>query len=360
MKVLIATGSSGGHIFPAVALMEALRKSGAQVLLVLPQKNQQNNFLVAAGQVEYIPAVNFSLKLSRMNLVGSYLFLCCAWKSLRIIIKFKPEVVVGFGSLNTVALIFWAWLFRIKTMLHEQNVICGRANRLLAKLVDRVAVSFSQTCSDLDIAPEKIVLTGNPLRLDMCRVDKKEALDFFGFKEGKLTILVTGGSQGSHRLNVVCLEALAAYQKNIELQVIHICGAQDLGVLGTGYASSALQYKLFDFLLRMQYAYSVADLVICRAGATTIAELQKFKIPAILIPYPFAYAHQSANAFVLEKIKAAWVIRDQEFTPEKLKAVLNELLLDPQKLVAMRQAYDAQLAVSDAAGLLAKEVLAVV
>jgi len=357
MRVLIVTGSSGGHIFPATALAQVLENSGSETLLVLPQKSHLDKIPIAAEQIKYITAVNLSLNLSSKNLFELYYFLVSIWESLRIIIKFKPDVVVGFGSLNTVALIFWAWLFRVRTIIHEQNVICGRANRVLAKLVDRVAVSFSQTRESLNIAPEKIVLTGNPLRGNLLRLDKKEALDFFGFEKDKRTILVTGGSQGSHRLNLVCLEALSAYQKKDSLQIIHICGVQDLNLLKNSYASLGLAYKLFDFLPQMQYAYSAADLIICRSGATTIAELQRFQIPAVLIPYPFAYAHQLANAQVLEKLKVALIIQDQEFTPEKLNVVFTQLLADSQKLESMRQAYaDSQ--IFDAAELLAKEVLA--
>lgn len=356
MRVLIVTGSSGGHIFPAIALVDSLMNSGQEVLLVLPQKSRKNNIPIAVGQIKYIPASNLSFNFSSKNIPGFWFFLLGAWASLHIIIKFKPDVVIGFGSLNSLALIFWAWLFRIKTIIHEQNVICGRANRLLSKLVDRVAVSFSQTRDGLNIASEKIILTGNPLRRDLVRLDKKEALDFFRFKEKKFTILITGGSQGAHRLNAACLEALSVYPNKDELQVIHICGRQDFTWLNAGYTALALTYKLFDFLPQMQNAYSLADLIICRAGATTIAELQKFRIPAILIPYPFAYAHQLANAQVLQKLKAAGIIYDQELTPEKLGAKITEFLADPLKLEAMRRAY-AQLEERDATQLLAKEVL---
>ncbi|MFH0917848.1 MAG: undecaprenyldiphospho-muramoylpentapeptide beta-N-acetylglucosaminyltransferase [Candidatus Omnitrophota bacterium] len=359
MRILVATGSSGGHIFPAIALVEALKDSGAQVLLVLPQKARQNNISVATGQIKYIPAAVLSFSVSSKNIVGLYFFLAGAWESLRIVMKFKPQVVVGFGSLNTVALIFWAWLFRIKTIIHEQNVICGRANRVLAKLVDKVAVSFRQTADYLNVSPEKIVFTGNPLRKDLLGLNKAAALEFFSFKEGKLTILITGGSQGAHNLNAVCLEALASHPRQEAFQVIHISGVEDFTWLINGYAATTLTYKLFDFFSQMQYAYSVADLIICRAGATTIAELQKFKIPAILIPYPFAYAHQLANAQVLGNLKAALIIQDRELTPERLRGIFTQLLADPQKLEAMHQAYMG-FQDFDAAGLLAKEVLAAV
>jgi UDP-N-acetylglucosamine--N-acetylmuramyl-(pentapeptide) pyrophosphoryl-undecaprenol N-acetylglucosamine transferase len=356
MRVLIVTGSSGGHIFPAMALWEELKNQGQEAVLVLPKKSREGNIPVDPRQIKYIQAANLSLKLSSKNLIEFCLFLWGGWESLRLIVKFNPDVVVGFGSLNTIALIFWAWIFRKRTVIHEQNVVCGRANRLLSKLVDKVAVSFDQTRKYLNICPERIVLTGNPLRKEMVRVGKKEALDFFGLKDGKFTILVTGGSQGSHRLNDVCFETLSAYRKRIELQVIHISGVQDFGWLENRYKGTDLTFRIFSFLKEMQYAYSAADLVVCRAGATTISELGKFRIPAVLIPYPFAYAHQFSNARVLSELKAALIIDDRQLSVEKLSACFNELLADPLKLESMRQGYR-KFSKQEAAGMLAKEVL---
>lgn len=356
MRVLIVTGSSGGHIFPALALIDSLKDSCGEVLLVLPEKSKNSFNLIISAQVKYIPAADLGLNLNSRNIRGAYLFLLGVWESLRIVIKFKPDVVVGFGSLNTVALIFWAWLFRIKTIIHEQNVIPGRANRLLAKLVDRVAVSFSRTNNYLNISSEKIVLTGNPLGKDMIRINRELALDYFKFNQGKFNILITGGSQGSHKLNSVCFEAISASKRKDDLQVIHISGAGDFSTLKERYAALSLTCKVFDFSFAMQYAYSVADLVICRSGATTLAELQRFAIPAILIPYPFAYAHQEANARVLEDLKAALVINDEELTAEKLTLLLDEFLINPDKLKSMRSAYAPE-QTPPAASLLAREVL---
>lgn len=355
MRILIVTGTSGGHIFPALALIDSLKDPGNELLLVLPKK-QGGRILAPKTQVEYIPAANLTFNLSSKNIKEALAFLWGAWLSLRIVIKFKPDVAVGFGSLNTVPIIFWAWLFRKKTIIHEQNVIPGRANRLLAKLVDEVAVSFEQTKNYLNILTGKISVTGNPLRKELIRIDRQKALEFFGFKEGRFNILITGGSQGSHKLNTVCFEAVSACQRKADLQLIHICGAKDFSVIKERYASLGLSAKVFDFFDSMQYAYSTADLVISRAGATTVAELQKFKIPALLIPYPFAYAHQEANARVLEDLKAALIVRDEELNADKLAAVLDELLGDPDKLNSMQNGYT-QVQAKDASYLLAKEVL---
>lgn len=356
MRVLLATGSSGGHIFPALALMDQLKASGADVLMVLPKKNSSSEIAGESESIKYIHASSLGLKLGSENISGAYFFLIGAWEGLRAIIEFKPDVVVGFGSLNTVALLFWAWLFRIKTVIHEQNAVPGRANRLLAKFVDRVALSFSQTSSYLKISRQKLILTGNPIRKGLVKLGRKEALDFFNFKEGKFNILITGGSQGSHKLNTVCSVALSGCDEKNNLQLVHISGAQDFTLIKQAYAQAAVAHKVFNFLHDMQYAYSIADLVICRAGATTIAELQRFGLPALLIPYPFAYAHQLNNARVLEDSGSAMIIRDEELCVEKLRDIIRELMGEAQKLKTMRQAYS-RVQVLDAAGLLANEVL---
>ena len=339
MRVLIVTGSSGGHIFPAVALAEELEKMSVDLLLVLPQKSSEDKLPVAACNLRYIPAGFLSFNLSRKSIAGFICFLSGAWESFRLILKFKPDVVVGFGSLNTLALVFWAWLFRIKTIIHEQNVVCGKANRLLSKLVDRVAISFSQTRGNLNIADEKIVLTGNPLRRDLTRIEKKVALDFFNFQKEKFTILITGGSQGSHRLNSVCFEALANYPAKHNLQIIHICGVPDFGYLEDKYSSLNLSYKLFEFFKQMEYAYSIADLIICRSGATTIAEIVKFRVPAILVPYPFAYGHQLANAQVLSNLGSGEIIFDNNLSADSVGEKLQGYFAHPERLRMMAQAY---------------------
>ena len=356
MRVLLVTGSSGGHIFPALALMDRLKDSGAEVLMVLSEKDNSSRIVAESGRVKYIRASRMGLKLGSKNISGAYFFLIGAWQSLDAVIKFKPDVVVGFGSLDTIALLFWAWLFRIKTVIHEQNVIPGRANRLLAKFVDKVAVSFTQTNNYLDVSSEKIILTGNPIRKSLVELDRKEALDFFNFKEGKFNILITGGSQGSQKLNTVCFTALSECDEKNDLQLVHISGSRDFALLKQSYAEAQVAHKIFEFLPDMQYAYSIADLVICRAGATTIAELQRFSLPALLIPYPFAYAHQLVNARVLEDSGSALIIRDEELCVEKLRDIIRQLLNNRQKLKAMRQAYSRN-RVLDAASQLANEVL---
>ena len=359
MKILVVTGASGGHIFPALSLIEALaeRDRGIEMLLVLPKRSLRAEALPARFKVKHISISNLKMGFSFKNLIAVFDFLKGSLESLFLMIEFRPDVVVGFGSLNSIPLVILAWLFRTKTLIHEQNVIPGRANKLLSKFADKIAISFAETKDYLKVSPERIVFTGNPIRKDLKRISRQEALKFFGFHEDKFTILVVGGSQGSHRINVNFQEAVSLLAASSGFQVIHLSGAKDFDPLLEKYEDSDINFRLYPFLKEMQYAYSASDLAITRAGATTISELLFFRSPAIIIPYPYAYAHQLSNARVLERMKTAIVIKDEELEAEDLKETLEDLMSNPDKIRQMRQNFSRDISL-DADLLLAKEVLA--
>lgn len=358
MRILVVTGASGGHIFPALSLIEALaEKDGSiETLLVLPKRSLRAEALPKRFKVKHISISNLKMDLSFKNLIAVFDFLKGSLESLFLMIEFRPDVVVGFGSLNSIPLVILAWLFRTKTLIHEQNVIPGRANKLLSKFADRIAISFAETRDYLKVSPERIVLTGNPIRKDLKRISRQEALKFFGFHEDKFTILVVGGSQGSHRINVNFQEAVSMLA-GPGFQVIHLSGAKDFDPLLEKYEDSDINFRLYPFLKEMQYAYSASDLAITRAGATTISELLFFRSPAIIIPYPYAYAHQLSNARVLERMKTAIVINDEQLEAQDLKETLEDLMSNPDKVRQMRQNFSRDISF-DADLLLAKEVLA--
>lgn len=351
MRVIVSTGSSGGHIFPALAFLDSLkeRSKGISTLLILPRSYIKENIILnfdndwsSSGfcNIKYTSIAPMRLKLDLKNLISGFNFLRGSLESLFLLIEFKPDFVVGFGSIYSVPMVFWAWIFRIKTLIHEQNVIPGRANRLLTKFADRVAISFIETKQYLKINPEKIMLTGNPIQKKLKKIDRSEALNYLGFKEDKFTILVLGGSQGSQRVNTSFLEAISGLSDKAGFQVIHITGKQNYSLLHQRYKDLNVEARLFTFLENMQYAYSLCDLAVSRAGAVTIAELIYFRIPAIIIPYPFAYGHQSANARVMEKIGAAVIINDDELGKDKLRGTLNDLLSNAEKYKYLASCYE--------------------
>jgi UDP-N-acetylglucosamine--N-acetylmuramyl-(pentapeptide) pyrophosphoryl-undecaprenol N-acetylglucosamine transferase len=359
-KVMVVTGSSGGHIFPALAFLEKLKEkySTIDVFLVLPRpfcrvedilekrpKGLVNNSVVKridnlGYRIKYLPISAIGLNFSLKNFFAICNFFKGTLEGLALFIRFGPDIVVAFGSIICIPVVFFAWIFRIKTILHEQNVIPGRANRFLAKIADRIAISFSESSSYLSSSVNRLELTGNPLRQSLKKIDKKAALGFFALSDMKFTVLVTGGSQGSHKINLCFQQAFSGLSDKEKLQVIHLAGDKDYDLLKELYKNFNEDIKLFDFLKDMQYAYSAADLIITRAGATTISEIILFKLPAIIVPYPYAYQHQLANARILEKRGLAVIIEDRLLDERRLKDALEDLLNNRQQLQDMRSGYD--------------------
>lgn len=335
MRILVVTGSSGGHIFPALAFLEGLEDRNIESLLVLPIKNIQYSLAKSSYKIKYLSIVPIK------DIPAIFKFIKACWESLGLLLSFKPEVVVSFGSLSGIPMVLFARILGIRTFLHEQNVIPGRANRFLIKFADKIAVGFRESAVYLGKYSQKIIFTGNPIRKELKILDKNEALDYFGFKNGLITILVVGGSQGSRRINSEFIKALSPATWRSGVQVIHITGTGDFDSINGKYLNLGMSRKVFAFLNNMQYAYSAADLVICRAGAITISELMHFKIPAIIIPYPFAYQHQKANSTVLEINNCALVINEEELDKGNiLEESLVSLVSAPDKLIQMRSAYN--------------------
>ncbi len=342
MKVLVVTGSSGGHIFPALSLLDTLKDKKIDTLLVIPSGSIKNQVLLNRYNLSYLSISNIRLRFNLKDFIAALKFFKGSWESLILLIKFKPDIVAGFGSINSVPIVLLAWLFRIKTLIHEQNVVPGRANRLLAKFADRIAVSFTETKDYLKVNQEKIVTTGNPIRQELKRIEKRTALSFLEFSDDKFTLLAMGGSLGSHSINMAVPLAVSIISNNYRLQVIHITGTQDYDLLNKRYRdlNANVKAKLFTFLEDMRYAYSACDLVVCRGGATTIAELINFRLPAVIVPYPFAYGHQLSNAEVLKRKGAAIIIDDHELTANLLKEVIEPFINNPQNLQNMRLNYN--------------------
>jgi UDP-N-acetylglucosamine--N-acetylmuramyl-(pentapeptide) pyrophosphoryl-undecaprenol N-acetylglucosamine transferase len=167
-------------------------------------------------------------------------------------------------------------------------------------------------------------LTGNPLRKELRRVDRKEALEFFGLDTDKFTFLVMGGSQGSRHINEVLAESLHKIPDPSAFQVIHICGNKDYNYLNNKYKDLPVRVRLIAFLDKMEYAYSASNLVFSRSGATTVAELDYYNIPSIFVPYPFAYAHQYRNAQVLERKGRAVIVKDEDLSVDKLLDLISD------------------------------------
>jgi UDP-N-acetylglucosamine--N-acetylmuramyl-(pentapeptide) pyrophosphoryl-undecaprenol N-acetylglucosamine transferase len=358
MKILIACGGTGGHIFPGLGLYNALKKrqSNTDIILVLAKREILSpivnegypHIYLSLAPLRFIPPCRCHWQGGLQNSILVLKLLKGTAQSLGVLLKFRPNVVVGFGGYASFPLLFFAWLFRIETVIYEPNVTPGLANRMLAYLVDKIAVGFAKTRDCFGVNSRKVKFTGNPLKPGLVRIEKTPAREFLGlnpdrpspsFKNrleeegwGRFTILVMGGSQGAHKINTVFLKAVSLLYRSLNksgLQIIHLCGRQDRSFLEKGYKDLGIKARVFAFFSAMEYAYSAADMVISRAGAASISEIAFFGLPSILIPYPYGHRHQLENAHYLCKNNAAILLEEEELNPEILKNKILELFNNP-------------------------------
>ncbi len=328
-KVLIATGITGGHFFPAVRFAEKYLEEhpDSEITFVLGRTVSTVVVSKYLGrfQVKHIPVdpfpVSFSFKLLSF-LINYPRSLFRTWSFLK---ELKPTVLVSFGSYSSFPSVLAAWVSGIPIVVHEQNKISGWANRASAVFARFVAVSFPDTLGHLPA--RKVRYLGYPLRSEIRR---SVALNSGKDIGGKSRILVLGGSQGSQRLNQAVLEffsSLSSEEKK-RFAVIHIAGDKELESVKNRYVALHIENEVSAFSEQIGELYRRSTLVIARAGAGTIFELAAFGLPGILIPYPHAYAHQSLNARCLYKSRACLMIEEKELNAERLKLEVTTLLSD--------------------------------
>jgi len=340
MRMIAVTGASGGHIFPALAFLEEMgeKRPDIRTLLVLPDSLVGTSADFGGQEVKFIPIG--ALHGGARALPSAWRLCLGSARSLELLLAYKPDLVVGFGSLSCVPLMLSAWMLRIPTMLHEQNVVPGKANRFLGRFVDKVAVSYEES-KGLFPVPRRTVFTGNPLRKQMRRIPKDEARAYLGLGPGRFTVLVMGGSQGARSINRLFPAAAAALAPEKAPQVIHISGTAQFAEVTAAYAAAGITAKVYPFLTRMECAYSAADAAVCRAGAITCAELAAYALPALVIPYPFANGHQSRNAAVLERAGCCRIVKDGDLDAAEIGSFLNCCQDGGQFLSRMRSAFPA-------------------
>lgn len=337
IDVVLAAGGTGGHLFPAAALAEALAARGLAPLLVTDRRG-----LAYAGnlRVRTIPAGSLagSPMAKARGLAGLAAGLAVATA---LLMRCRPGCVVGFGGYPAVPTTLAARLLRLPLVLHEQNALLGRANRLVAGHARRIATSFPETAGVSPRDRGKLVFTGNPVRRAIADLG---TLPYAAPEPGgPLSLLVVGGSQGARALSDVLPTAVSSLPPSdrARLRLVQQCRPEDLERVRTAYAEAGVAAELATFFDDMPARLATAQLIVTRAGASTIGELLSVGRPAILVPYPHAADdHQTANAVAMERLGAAWTMPEPAFTPEALAARLAELLATPATLanVASRAA----------------------
>ena len=353
MKIAIAGGRTGGHLFPALAVGEVLLERGHEVLLFISEK--EIDALAVQGRSEFrfekLPSIGMPRVFSPAMFTFFQRFLAGLASCRRIFADFKPDAVLGMGGFTSTAPILAGKLRRVPTFLHESNAIPGKANRLNACLVDAVLLGFEECRRHFPRV--RCEVTGTPLRRSLDRrVPREEALAGLGLQPDGKTVLVMGGSQGAHGINAA-MQAAAAGGKLDGLQVIHLTGAGDEAATAQSYRAAGVAAHVAAFCRRMEDAYSAADLVVARSGAASLSEISHFGLPALLIPYPHAAEnHQQLNAEIFARAGAAKLLEESATTGETLAAAIRKLTEDPELLHIMA-VHSRSLAPRDAAACVA-------
>ncbi|QQY08088.1 MAG: UDP-N-acetylglucosamine--N-acetylmuramyl-(pentapeptide) pyrophosphoryl-undecaprenol N-acetylglucosamine transferase [Candidatus Xiphinematobacter sp.] len=338
MKIAIACGGSGGHLFPGLAVAKALSERNHEVLLLISEKKIDSVALQAHSEflVEKLPPISFPSALSPTFIQ----FLRFAWKSLakcnRILVHYQPRVVLGMGGSTSAALVVTARVAGILSCVHESNSIPGRANRLGAKLASHVLLGFAECRAHFPRV--ECTVTGIPIRMTLTRrIPRAQALTDLHLDPLRKTLLVIGGSQGASSINQL-LSHTAPLLRNMHLQIIHLVGREDGCSLAANYSRENIPAYVAVFHHRMEQVFSSADLVISRAGASTLSEISHFGLASVLIPYPFARDnHQESNAAVFVRATAAEMLLESDATPEILTRLIMDLLNDECRRQCMAQ-----------------------
>jgi len=329
MKLLIAAGGTGGHIFPGISVAEALTSSGTGEVFFagtpygLEEKLiPQNGYRLA--KIEAKPFLGASVRAKAATLLA---VVRGTLQARRLIKAEKPDAILGMGGFTSVPVVLAGLFLRVPCFLHEQNIAPGLANRLLAGRVKAVFVSFAESARFF--SAKQVIHTGNPIRKTMRgNRDAKRG--------GAFTVFIFGGSRGAGSVNSAALEMLPYLEAHNHTAIYHQTGRDDYARVSASYHSTSVPSEVFPFTDHMERYYNRADVVVSRSGASTIFELSYFRKPAVLIPYPFAAGgHQWKNASYVERLGGGCVIANSDVSGEKLYRVLTGLRENAEELRRM-------------------------
>lgn len=335
MRIVIAGGGTGGHLFPGIAIAEEFlkRDDKTQVIFIGTKKGIEGKLLDQLGyELKTINIEGLKGRGLEALAKGVYQVPQSMWQSRRILKQFSPHLVIGVGGYASGPAVLTAHFMGIPTAIAEQNAVPGVTNRILGKFVNIVFVTYAKTATWF--AKNKVILSGNPVRAVFIaeRKPDKEKKDFW-------QLLIFGGSQGAAAINKAMVNMLPQLQKiKNKIHIVHQTGARQIEKVRQSYKVSGIKAKVLPFIVDMAGAYQSADLIICRAGATSLSEITASGKAAILIPYPWAADdHQTKNAQAMADAGAAVMINERELTGGKLFGVIENLLYDEQKLKKMEK-----------------------
>ncbi len=316
--ILIMAGGTGGHVFPALAVADYMKVSGWRVVW-LGTKGGMESMLVSQKGYD-IETIDFSGLRGKNFITWLTLplrLLLAFWQSAKVLFQIRPDVVLGMGGYPAFPGGIMASLLNKSLLIHEQNSIPGLANKILARFADKVLLGFPDAIRN----EKKVVFSGNPVRNEISQLDTPDKR--YAGRSGKFKLLIIGGSLGSQALNTIVPQTLKLIPDNMRPLVTHQAGRKHLETLKKNYAKAGVEGELVVFIEDMAVHYADCDLVICRAGALTIAELTAVGTASILVPFPYAVDdHQTSNAKFLSDKDAAVLLPQNELTPKNLAKLL--------------------------------------
>jgi UDP-N-acetylglucosamine--N-acetylmuramyl-(pentapeptide) pyrophosphoryl-undecaprenol N-acetylglucosamine transferase len=362
LRIVVAGAGTGGHLFPGIAVVDRLIHVHAETkpLFVITGRPIEHTVLGERNfETAMISAAGMKGRSGYAKVQSSYLLIKGLFGARRILKTFRPHLVLGMGGYSSAPVILAAWMMGIPRVIHEQNRVPGITNQFLGRFSDRVYVSFPDTI--IPGAEDKMRFVGYPVRPEIMR--RKEPARPDGKTKSEepaekpLTIIVMGGSQGAHSINMAVMDALDHLDNLKAYEFFHQTGPSDEEYVARRYEKMGAKAVVSAFFKDMASLYQKADIAVCRAGAGTLAELAAAGVPAILIPYPHAADdHQSANAEGMAAEGGAYVLMEADMTPEELASLIAYYRHDEEALAQMKMNIE-HYAVGDAAGVIAEEIL---
>ena len=332
-SVLIMAGGTGGHVYPALAVAARLRDASSKVTWLGTRAGMESRVVPEADiEIDWLKVSGLRGRGVMSWLIAPFQLLSAIVQAIRTIRRRRPAVVLGMGGYVAGPGGIAAWLLRLPLIIHEQNAVAGLTNRLLAPFAHTVLEAFPGSFDDKHGAMH----VGNPVRRAI--VELPQPRHRFAARTGRPNLLVLGGSQGALPLNEIVPRAIALMDVSDRPQMWHQCGARTHNVAEKAYAEYGIEVRLSDFIEDMPAAYAWADLVVCRAGALTVAEIAAAGVAALFVPYPLSIDdHQTLNARYLESSGAGLIIPQAELTPELLANALTQLLSQRDRLLEMAE-----------------------
>ncbi len=345
MRVAFVGAGTGGHLYPALALAKEIRRQEpeAKIIFIGRKKSLESNILSQENfSFKAIEARSSARKISLQMISSSFYLGKGFLQSTKILRRFSPQIVVGTGGYVSLPVVLAAVMLKIPVLVHEQNVIPGVANKFLSSWVKLTCLSFPDSQAYFP-SRAKTKVTGNPRASEVLTVSREEGCKFLGLLPEKKTLLITGGSQGALKLNKVMLETLKLMAGREDLQVIYVTGERYFAEISKKVADLGLKrisgLQVLPYIKNMPLALAAADLIVSRAGATILAEINAVGLPSILVPSPnVVNDHQAANARALEKEKAAVVFLEKDLVPESMAREIFNILNNKNRRQMMAEA----------------------